>query len=127
MGLFRWWTRRFFLSDTQKTLDSVRKLSKETQLEIGQAVAQYLDEQEHRIARLSRREQQKAIAEEVQVAKALRHHAIREGARSRDDPTWAAAAIIEGWMLAKSGNLGDRAFKEIDDLLGEWLTELGRE
>ena len=90
-------------AEFQATLDAVRSMDPFLQKE----VAKYVYDRMYFVAARRRLE---GIAAELDAVRAVaiaatedRHEALTHGASGRDDPSWAAAALIESWALAKLG------------------------
>ena len=58
-------------------------------------------------------------------AQAMRHNALRQGARSGSHPNWAAAAACESWAAAllhrQSGVIDDATLSRIDELINDLI------
>ena len=78
-----------------------------------------------KVESLSKGLQRKGILECIDHAQAMRHQALRDGARSYGHPAWAAAAACESWghlwLSRHDGNIGDaeysRSLALVDDLI----------
>ena len=58
----------------------------------------------------------------LEEAKIRRHVALQLGASSHADPYWAEAALEESWLMAASGNFGNKGVevqRQIDAFLSE--------
>ncbi|MCH9053296.1 MAG: hypothetical protein IIA72_19930 [Proteobacteria bacterium] len=61
------------------------------------------------------------IREQLEHATANRHQAIMDGASDAADPNWAAAALVESWLMANTGKAGRGTFEAIDGLIMGWI------
>ena len=129
--MFEWLKKKmgasFIVSDTRKTIENIRTLPAASQQAIAMSVYKEiclsLRELEATPAPSSP-ERDQVIRGQIERAHAARHLALSHGATDWKDPNWAAAAILEGWLMANSGALGRKAFDDINDLTLSWLTSV---
>lgn len=126
--MFGWLKKRsgasLIISNTERTLNEVRKLTKVVQRVIATSVYKEIVRGLRKIEATpgpSSPERDQVIRDQLNRAKAARHRALSRGAKNWTDPDWAAAAIIESWLMANSGALGRKAFDEITGLIMSWL------
>ena len=127
--MFGWLTARkawsFHETDTEKVLRNVVGLPADTQRSIAQTV---LDEIIAALAEIEKTsgpsspERDDAMKIQLKRATANRHVALMGGATDYTDPDWAAAALVESWLLANTGKLGRGTFEVIDGLVRGWLS-----
>ncbi len=118
------------ISDTEKTLNEVRTLSEAMQSVIAANVYKEVVRSIKEIEGTpgpSSQERDQVIRDQLNRAKAARHRALSRGAENWADPDWAAAAVIESWLMAKSGALGRKAFDKIAGLITSWLCSVLRD
>ena len=132
--MFGWLKKRsltsLIISDTEKTLNEVRTLSEAMQRVIAVNVYKEVVRSNKEIEGTpgpSSQERDQVIRDQLNRAKAARHRALSRGAENWADPDWAAAAVIESWLMAKSGALGRKAFDEIVGLITPWLQSVLRD
>lgn len=123
-----WLKRRsaaaWIISDTRRTLDDVKSLPEAVQRKIAAGVCQEIVQSLREIERTpgpSSPERDAVIRSQLSRATAARHHALGLGASNGADPDWAAAAIIESWLLANSGTFGAKAFGVINGSVMAWV------
>jgi hypothetical protein len=112
------------ISDTERTLNEVRKLPEPAQRVIAMSVYKKIVRSLRQIEGTpgpSSPERDRVIRDQLNHAKAARHRALSRGARNWADPDWATAAIIESWLMANCGALGRKAFDEITSVTMSWL------
>jgi hypothetical protein len=128
MMMFRWLRKRLgassLISETETTLNDVRRLSEATQRvtakKVCKEIVRSLRQIEGTPGPISP-ERDQVIRDQLIRAKATRHQALNRGAKNGADPDWAAAAVVEGWLIANSGALGPKAFNQITGLTMDWL------
>ena len=125
--MFGWLKKKvgasFIISDAEKTLNDVCKLSETAQRVIAMSVYKDIMQSVQQIESTpgpSSPERDQVIRDQLNRAKAARHSALSRGAKDGSDPDWAAAAIIESWLMANSGTLGQKTFDEITGLTMSW-------
>ena len=125
--MFRWLKGRAFgsftKSDTKKVLRSIVGLPADVQRSCAQRV---LDEISAAAAELEKtpgpgHDLDEVIKKQLERAKASRHQALREGARDHSDPSWAAAALVESWLMANTGKFGRSTFEVVHGLIMGWV------
>lgn len=132
--MFGWLKKKsgasLIISDTEKTLNEVRKLTEAVQRVIAMSVYKEIVHSLRQIEGTpgpSSPERDQVIRDQLNRAKAARHRALSRGAKNLADPDWAATAIIESWLMANSGALGREAFDRITDLTMSWLRSVLRD
>lgn len=114
----------FLRTDTEKVLRNVVGLPADTQRSIAQTV---LDEIFAAVAEIEKTpgpsspERDDAMKIQLERAMANRHVAIMGGATDDTAPDWAAAALVESWLMANTGKFGRSTSEVIDGLVGGWL------
>jgi len=66
---------------------------------------------------------EKAHYRHLKMAKDRRHQALKAGASDHSHPEWAAASLVEGWLMANSGMGGQSAAETITGLIFGWVHE----
>jgi len=132
--MFGWLKKRsgasWIISEAERTLNEVRSLSEVAQRVIAMNVYKEIVRSLRQIESTrgpSSPERDQVIRNQLNRAKAARHQALSRGAMNWADPDWAAAAIIESWLMANSGALGREAFDKITGLTMSWLCSVLRD
>jgi hypothetical protein len=69
-------------------------------------------------------ERDHVIRRQLYNVKTARHTALNRGATNHSSPEWAKAAILESWLMANSGAMGQKASGRISNLITAWLTSV---
>ncbi|MDE0035845.1 MAG: hypothetical protein OXU75_22290 [Deltaproteobacteria bacterium] len=116
---------RVFVDDASRTIRAVRQLPRDVQFQIAKSVFDEVMASVQEIEATAPGSDRDAIVRlQLVDARARRYTALRQGAEDWSDPEWARTALIENWLMANSGTLGEEAFKEIDGLLMQWLRQV---
>ena len=112
----------FLKSDTEDTLHAIRKLPKNVQRKIAVEVLEEISRALAEIEAASSNafERDRTMKDQIEGAKARRHLALMQGATNRSDPSWAAAALIESYLMANTRKWGKTTFDQISRPMFEW-------
>ena len=118
---------RFITKDTEKVLATVSTYSSTHRIEIAQDVRQFIDGAIADLRAINGPdpdgEAQAYVQGLVLDAKRLRHEAVLRDGTGTIGPEWAAAALIETWVVALSGRLGQRASRNLGRLVTSHVAE----
>ncbi len=115
--------KSFFKSDTEKTLRGVLEMPENTQRTIALEVIGEIIRATREIQKTpgpSSPERDEVMKDQMKRATARRHLALEQGASDYIDPSWATAALIEGWLITNSGTMGRDAFDQVNGLIMGW-------
>ena len=113
---------RAIIADTEKTLGAVCQLSSSTQHAIARRVYAPIAEASQQLWHsTSDTAREQVIRYQLTKATEARQRALERGARDWSDPDWAAAALVEGWLMAQSGKFGQDALGRVSGLTMSWL------
>ena len=121
------WMVHKLTEDTLRTLDSVRQLTPATQRSIAASVAKNLVEAVREIGATvgpSSPERDGVMKAQLARAQNARHEALARGASGHSDPGWAAAALVEGWLMSNTGFLDRAASQRIHDEVWGWISSV---
>jgi hypothetical protein len=116
-------TGSFHIKDVNSILKRIKKIPMNLQKVCAQNVLENLIDAANALA-LSKPDSEDfrdKIKWLVLDAQEMRHEALHNGATSDSDPIWAAAALLESWIMARSGSIGVNTHKEINGMIMDWL------
>ena len=123
--MFGWGKRRaaqkFLAADVGRTLLAVMSLPAEVQRHIASQVSEAL---EAATTDLKARYSEDIYADHLRKVTAKRHVALAAGATDYRDPTWAAAALTEAWLMAFSPKFNRKFYVQINGAVVGWTTSV---
>jgi len=113
----------FLVEDTETTIQAVAGLPIQLQRKCAQKVLYEILRAVHEIDRTTgpSEERDTVMKAQLERAKKSRHLALENGARDSADPDWASASLVESWLMANTGTLGQPTFDAIDGVIFAWL------
>lgn len=112
----------FVVRDTRKTLAEVGKLTADTQRDLARRFGAAVEGVEDQMRGPN---PGTAFVHQMMAAKAARHEALARGATHWRDPDWAAAALLESYLMGRSGRLGSGVSARVNGMLADWVRRVG--